>query len=93
MPDRRQHLRHALGQQPLSLGADVVVANASKALSGHSDLLAGTWQAAGPSWSPPCSANDYCGAILEAWLLLRSLASAGLRFERKSWPRTMATGA
>ena len=28
-----------LGQQPLSLGADVVVASATKALSGHSDLV------------------------------------------------------
>jgi cystathionine gamma-lyase len=30
-----------LGQQPLSLGADLVVASATKALSGHSDLIAG----------------------------------------------------
>ncbi len=30
-----------LGQQPLSLGADLVVASATKALSGHHDLLAG----------------------------------------------------
>ena len=30
-----------LGQQPLALGADLVVASATKALSGHSDLLAG----------------------------------------------------
>jgi cystathionine gamma-lyase len=30
-----------LGQQPLSLGADLVVASATKALSGHSDVLAG----------------------------------------------------
>ena len=30
-----------LGQLPLSLGADLVVASATKALSGHSDLLAG----------------------------------------------------
>jgi cystathionine gamma-lyase len=30
-----------LGQQPLSLGADLVVASATKILSGHSDVLAG----------------------------------------------------
>jgi cystathionine gamma-lyase len=30
-----------LGQQPLSLGADLVVASATKALSGHHDVLAG----------------------------------------------------
>ena len=30
-----------VGQRPLSLGADLVVASATKGLSGHSDLLAG----------------------------------------------------
>lgn len=30
-----------LGQQPLGLGADLVVASATKALAGHSDLVAG----------------------------------------------------
>ena len=76
-----------LGQQPLSLGADVVVASATKALSGHSDLLAG--------YAASCHAELMAavererllgGAILgpfEAWLTLRSLGSAGLRFERQ----------
>jgi len=76
-----------LGQQPLSLGADLVVASATKALSGHSDLLAG--------YVASCHAEVMAavererllsGAILgpfEAWLALRSLGSAGLRFERQ----------
>jgi cystathionine gamma-lyase len=76
-----------LGQQPLSLGADLVVASATKALSGHSDLLAG--------YVASCHADVMAavererllaGAILgpfEAWLALRSLGSAGLRFERQ----------
>lgn len=76
-----------LGQQPLSLGADVVVASATKGLSGHSDLLAGYVASA---HTDLMSAVEHerllSGAILgafEAWLLLRSLGTAGLRFERQ----------
>jgi len=76
-----------LGQQPLSLGADVVVASATKALSGHGDLLAG--YVAG-SHSDLMAAIEkerlLAGPVLgafEAWLVLRSLGSAGLRFERQ----------
>jgi cystathionine gamma-lyase len=75
------------GQQPLSLGADLVVASATKALSGHSDVLAG--YVAG-SHADQMAAIErerlLAGAILgpfEAWLALRSLGSAGLRFERQ----------
>ncbi|KUH92630.1 cystathionine gamma-lyase [Mycobacterium sp. IS-1556] len=76
-----------LGQQPLSLGADVVVASATKALSGHSDLLAG-YVASSHSELMTAVARErlLSGAILgafEAWLLLRSLGTAGLRFERQ----------
>ena len=75
------------GQQPLSLGADVVVASATKALSGHSDLLAG--YVASPHtdlMTAVARERLLSGAILgvfEAWLLLRSLGTAGLRFERQ----------
>jgi cystathionine gamma-lyase len=76
-----------LGQQPLSLGADVVVASATKALSGHSDLLAGYVASGQPELLAAVERQRLlAGAILggfEAWLLLRSLASAGLRFERQ----------
>ncbi|OBI71254.1 cystathionine gamma-lyase [Mycobacterium sp. E740] len=76
-----------LGQQPLSLGADVVVASATKALSGHSDLLAG-YVAGSHSDLMAAVARErlLSGAILgafEAWLLLRSLGTAGLRFQRQ----------
>ena len=76
-----------LGQQPLALGADLVVASATKALSGHSDLLAGyvaTNQA--ELFDAVERQRLLAGATLgafEAWLLLRSLGSAGLRFERQ----------
>ena len=76
-----------LGQQPLSLGADLVVASATKALSGHSDLLAGYVATNQPELIAAVERQRLlAGAILgafEAWLLLRSLGSAGLRFERQ----------
>ncbi|OBF92286.1 cystathionine gamma-lyase [Mycobacterium sp. 852002-51152_SCH6134967] len=75
------------GQQPLSLGADVVVASATKALSGHSDLLAGYVASAHTDLMAEVARERlHSGAILgafEAWLLVRSLGTAGLRFERQ----------
>lgn len=76
-----------LGQQPLSLGADLVVASATKALSGHSDLLAGYVAGSHPELMAAVERERLLsGAILgpfEAWLSLRSIGSAGLRFERQ----------
>lgn len=76
-----------LGQQPLSLGADIVVASATKSLSGHHDLLAG--YVAG-SHAEQMAAVEHerrlAGAIIgafEAWMVLRSIGTAGLRFERQ----------
>lgn len=76
-----------LGQQPLSLGADLVVASATKALSGHSDLLAGYVAGSRPDLMAAVERERLLsGPILgafEAWLVLRSLGSAGLRFDRQ----------
>ncbi len=76
-----------LGQQPLSLGADLVVASATKALSGHSDLLAGYVAGSHPELMAAIERERLlAGAILgafEAWLVLRSIGSVGLRFERQ----------
>lgn len=76
-----------LGQQPLSLGADAVVASATKALSGHSDLLAGYVATSQQELLAAAERQRLlAGAVLggfEAWLLLRSLETAGLRFERQ----------
>ena len=76
-----------LGQQPLSLGADLVVASATKTLSGHSDLIAGYVAGSHPDLMAAVErerllAGPILGAF-EAWLVLRSLGSAGLRFERQ----------
>jgi cystathionine gamma-lyase len=76
-----------LGQQPLSLGADLVVASATKGLSGHSDVVAGYVAGSHPELMTAVERERLlAGAILgpfEAWLALRSLGSAGLRFERQ----------
>ncbi|OBG99284.1 cystathionine gamma-lyase [Mycobacterium sp. E3247] len=76
-----------LGQQPLALGADLVVASATKSLSGHSDVLAGYVAGNQPELIAALERERvHSGAILgpfEAWLVLRSLGSAGLRFERQ----------
>jgi cystathionine gamma-lyase len=76
-----------LGQQPLSFGADLVVASATKALSGHSDLIAGYVAGSHAGLMAAVERERLlAGAILgpfEAWLALRSLGSAGLRFERQ----------
>ena len=76
-----------LGQQPLSLGADLVVASATKALSGHSDLLAGYVAGSHAELMDRVErerllAGPILGAF-EAWLVLRSLGTAGLRLERQ----------
>jgi cystathionine gamma-lyase len=69
------------------LGADLVVASATKALSGHSDLLAGYVAGSQPELMQVLERDRLLtGPILgafEAWLVLRSLGSAGLRFERQ----------
>lgn len=76
-----------LGQQPLSLGADLVVGSGTKALSGHHDLLAGYVAGSHPEQMAAIeNERRLAGAILgtfEAWLVLRSMGTAGLRFERQ----------
>ena len=75
-----------LGQRPLDLGADVVVAADTKAPGGHSDVLLGhvatrddALLASVRSW------RTVAGAVpgpFEAWLGVRSLATLELRFDR-----------
>jgi cystathionine gamma-lyase len=76
-----------LGQQPLALGADLVVASGTKALTGHSDLLLG-YAVAGSALAARIRAwRDSTGAVpgpFEAWLAHRSLATLDLRLTRQS---------
>jgi cystathionine gamma-lyase len=78
----------ALGQRPLELGADLVVASGTKALTGHSDVLLGyvatndadllaqltTWRT---------QTGGIPGAF-DAWLAHRSLATLDLRLARQT---------
>ena len=76
-----------LGQRPLELGADLSVASASKALSGHADLVLGYVAARDPERIQ--ALRDWrrtTGSIpgpFEAWLLHRSLATLDVRLERQ----------
>ncbi|MGC0363420.1 cystathionine gamma-lyase [Rhodococcus sp. 27YEA15] len=76
-----------LGQRPLELGADVVVASGTKTLSGHSDLLMGYVATANEETAASIGRERLLsGTVLgpfETWLAHRSLGTAGLRFGRQ----------
>ena len=77
----------ALGQQPLELGADFVVASDTKALTGHADLILGHVAARDESWAERLRAwRTQMGAApgpMEVWLAHRSLATLDVRLERQ----------
>jgi cystathionine gamma-lyase len=77
-----------LGQRPLDLGADLVVASGTKALTGHSDLLLGYVCARDSALLGQVRAfRDATGGIpgpFDAWLAHRSLATLDLRLERQT---------
>jgi cystathionine gamma-lyase len=73
-----------LGQRPLELGADYVMASATKGLSGHSDILLG--YVAGTDLGAVRAARSNMGTIagpFEVWLAHRSLATLDVRLERE----------
>lgn len=75
-------------QQPLSLGADVVVHSATKFLCGHSDVTAGALITNDPALHRQFAFQQNAeGAGLspfESWLLLRGLKTLSLRVERQN---------
>ncbi|WP_219905487.1 cystathionine gamma-lyase [Actinopolyspora mortivallis] len=77
-----------LGQRPLELGADVVVASDTKAVCGHSDLLLGHVSTADRETAERLNrARGLSGAVpgpFETWLAHRSLATLDLRLERQA---------
>ena len=74
----------------LDFGADIVMHSATKAINGHSDVLAGVLSTrAGQSdtWQAICDDRKMAGAMLgpfEAWLLTRAMRTLPLRVERMS---------
>lgn len=73
-------------QQPLGLGADVVVHSATKALGGHSDVVLGVAVTRPPELVEGLrSRRSLHGAVpgpWEAWLVLRGMRTLALRIER-----------
>jgi cystathionine gamma-synthase len=66
------------------MGADLVIHSATKALNGHSDVLAGVILTSdlNPRWTKLAQERAMAGAIIgpfEAWLLLRSLRTFAIR--------------
>lgn len=74
-------------QRPLELGADLAIQSATKALSGHSDLVAGVVAARDPELAERVAwLQNAEGAPLgpfECWLLLRSLKTLAVRLDRQ----------
>ena len=74
--------------QPLALGADIVMHSATKAINGHTDVLAGVLSCADAQsavWQAILADRHDAGAILgpfEAWLLMRGIRTLPLRLER-----------
>lgn len=77
-----------LGQQPLGMGADVVVHSATKILSGHSDVLIGAVVTRRDEvLSQLATRRSLHGAIpgaLESWLALRGARTLHLRQARSA---------
>lgn len=75
-----------LGQRPLDLGINIAVSADTKALNGHSDILAG--HVASRNEDLLAGVRDwrkFAGAIPgghDAWLLLRGISTLDVRFER-----------
>jgi len=74
-------------QQPIALGADLVVHSTTKFLNGHSDGLGESWSATRPEQADKLAfLQKAAGAILspfECWLILR-----GVRHSRSAWRNT-----
>lgn len=73
-------------QQPLTLGADIVVHSATKYIGGHNDVLSGLVVAKGETLCEKLAAihND-SGAVLspfDSWLLIRGLKTLALRMDK-----------
>jgi cystathionine gamma-synthase len=73
-------------QQPLGLGADVVVHSTTKYLGGHSDVIGGALVAADDDLGDELAFHQNAmGAVngpFDAWLTLRGIKTLGVRMDR-----------
>jgi cystathionine gamma-synthase len=77
-------------QNPLSLGADIVIHSVTKYLSGHSDLILGSLSTNDLAlYNRLEQSRRYGGAIagpFEAWIALRGIRTFALRMQRSQMP-------
>ncbi len=73
-------------QQPLTLGADVVVHSTTKYLGGHSDVVGGALVTADAGLGEQLAYNQNAmGAVagpFDSWLVLRGIKTLGVRMDR-----------
>lgn len=73
-------------QQPINLGADIVIHSATKYLGGHSDLIAGLVVTKTKELGEQIRfVQNACGAILaphDSWLVIRGIETLHLRIEK-----------
>lgn len=73
-------------QQPLGLGADIVVHSTTKYLGGHSDVLGGALILNDPTLADAVkyhqNAMGAVGGPFDAWLTLRGVKTLGVRMDR-----------
>jgi cystathionine beta-lyase/cystathionine gamma-synthase len=76
------------GQNPLSLGADVVLHSATKLIGGHSDVINGVLITNDKTMADKLYFIQKSGGAVpspfDCWLLLRSTKTLGLRVQRQS---------
>ncbi|HEY7143470.1 MAG TPA: cystathionine gamma-synthase [Streptosporangiaceae bacterium] len=75
-------------QQPLALGADIVVHSSTKYLGGHSDVVGGVAALSDAGLAEQLAfhqnATGGVGGPLDAWLTLRGIKTLGVRMDRHS---------
>ncbi|MFD4834300.1 cystathionine gamma-synthase [Streptomyces uncialis] len=75
-------------QQPLALGADVVVHSLTKYMGGHSDVVGGALIASDPALAEELAYHQNAmGAIagpFDSWLVLRGIKTLAVRMDRHS---------
>lgn len=73
-------------QQPLTLGADIVLHSGTKYLGGHNDVLAGLIVTKGEELTEHVGfLQNSIGAVLsplDAWLMMRGMKTLGIRMDR-----------
>jgi cystathionine gamma-lyase len=76
-----------LGQRPLALGADFVLASDTKSITGHGDLILGHAAVRDAAWADKLRTwRTQTGSVpgpFEVWLAHRSLSTLAVRLERQ----------